>query len=145
MATETGLTAEHTFVPQDNSLTAVFGAASAAREAKPKLSEMGFNSDQVGLVIGVKNSEAAQESPGIAQETRSPEEALDEILHSVTESFSDDDKVYVTFDRVLAGGGALLNIAMTGHEDSRTELAKFLRDNGAAAVYYWGPLATERL
>jgi hypothetical protein len=62
-----------------------------------------------------------------------------------TETFSDDDKTYVQFDRVLEAGGALVSFPMKGREGKRSEVATLLRSEGAVAVYFWGPLATERL
>jgi hypothetical protein len=135
---------EHTFVPGDDAMTAVFASRDKARKAMSALSDAGIPSDEVELVSGADQQAPDTESPGFKQDTPGLE-AFDEILHALTETFSDDDKVFVEFDRVLAVGGALLNVRMAGRRPRRSEVASLLKSHGACASYYWGSLATERL
>jgi hypothetical protein len=135
---------EHLFVPGDDTMTAVFASREKAQHARSMLSEAGIRPEQVQLRAGADKPVSHVESPSFKQDTPGVE-GLDEILHVFTETFSDDDKTYVQFDRVLEAGGALLSLPMNGRESRRSEVASFLRSHGALAVHYWGALATERL
>jgi hypothetical protein len=144
MFNRTASNSEHAFVPGEDTMTAVFASRDKARKAMSALSDEGISPDEVELVTGADHQAPDTESPGFRRDSPGLE-AFDEILHSLTETFSDDDKVYVEFDRVLAAGGALLNVRMSGREQRRSEVASLLRSHGACASYYWGGLATERL
>jgi hypothetical protein len=138
------LNSEHVFVPQVGTMTAIFESSEEAKSASSVLSDMGIGGEDVALVTGPVCQSATVESPGFKQDTPGLE-GLDEIVHVLNETFSDDDKAYVEFDRALAGRGALLSLRMNGHEDRRSKIACLLRERGASAIYYWGPLATEQL
>ncbi len=144
MDISTTFNSEHLFVPGEDTMTAVFASPEKAKRAIPKLREAGIPPDQVQLRAGADQPVSQVESPSYKQDTPGVE-GLDEILHVFTETFSDDDKTYVQFDRVLEAGGALLSLPMNGREDQRSDVAALLRSHGALAVYYWGALATERL
>lgn len=144
MALEHEPLAEHAHIPESNSLTAVFASRPAARNATKTLATAGIPARDV-LLITSHPSAGAEPEPESAKADQGIQAALDEIVHSFSETFSDDDKAYARFDRALEAGGAILNVAMSGREDQRTDLAVLLRDMGAFAVYYWGALATEQL
>jgi hypothetical protein len=135
---------EHAFVPEDDTMTAVFRSREQARGAIAALSDLDIRPDEVELVTGADHPVHDADSAGF--KTDSPGiEGLAEIFHVVTETFSDDDEVYAEFDRVLSAGGALLTFWMAGRQDKRTGIASLLRAHGASSVYYWGGLATEQL
>jgi hypothetical protein len=144
MATGTPSNSEHVFVPGTGTMTAVFTSSDQARSAISVLSDVGIGRDEVQVVAGPVTQAPDMESPAFQQDSPGLL-GFDEIGHVVTETFSDDDKAYVEFDRVLAAGGALLSLRLNGHEPRRSEIASLLRARGASAVYYWGGLATERL
>jgi hypothetical protein len=135
---------EHAFVPRDDTMTVVLATIEKARMAISALTGAGIPSDEVELITGADHHVLNTESPSFKQDSPGIE-GFDEILHVITESFSDDEKAYVEFDRALAAGEALLNLSMTGREDRRSELATLFRSCGASSIYYWGALATERL
>jgi hypothetical protein len=144
MAIESTPNLEHAFVPEEDTMTAVFASREKARAAISALPSVGISADEVQLVTGKDHPPGDLESPGLKQDSPGVE-AFDEILHVFTETFSDDDKAYVEFDRVLAAGGALVSFAMAGRAERRSEIASRLRSLGARAIYYWGALATEQL
>jgi hypothetical protein len=144
MAGTNASNSEHAFIPREDTMTAVFATREKAQTAISALANVGISADEVELVTGRDHPPGAPESPGIKQDSPGVE-AFDEILHVFTETFSDDDKAYVEFDRVLASGGALLSFPMTGRTEQRSEIASRLRSLGARAIYYWGALATEQL
>jgi hypothetical protein len=135
---------EHAFIPADDTITVVFASVEKARSAISGLTKAGIPSDEVELVTRADHQVGNVESPSFKQDTPGIE-GFDEILHACTESFSDDEKAYVEFDRRLAAGGALLSLSMAGRQDRRSEVASLLRSHGASAIYYWGVLATEQL
>jgi hypothetical protein len=144
MTTSTPVNSEHAFVPDEDTMTGVFASIEQARGAVSALSDAGIRPEEVDLVSGTNCQEPDSESPGFKQD--SPGVAgFDEIFHVFNETFSDDDKVYVQFDRVLAAGGALLSLSMSGRKRWRSEIASVLRSHGARAIYYWNALTTERL
>jgi hypothetical protein len=144
MAISTTFNSEHLFVPADDTMTAVFASPEKANRAVSKLSEAGLPREQVQVRAGADKPVSQVDSPSFKQDTPGVK-GLDEILHVFTETFSDDDKTFVQFDRVLEAGGALVSFPMKGREGKRSEVASLLRSEGAVAVYFWGPLATERL
>jgi hypothetical protein len=144
MATSAASLAEHAFVPGEGTITSVFTSREEARNAIPALAAAGVQSNEVEVVTGARHEPKNVESPGFKQDSPGVE-AFDEILHVLSESFSDDDKIYVEFDRALAAGGALLSLSMTGRKEHLSEVADLLRSRGARAIYYWGALATEQL
>jgi hypothetical protein len=144
MASSTASNSEHVFIPGDDTLTVVFASVEQAERAISALFNGGIPSDEVDLVTGADHQVPNTGSPAFKQDSPGVE-GFDEILHVFTESFSDDEKAYVDFDRALAAGGALLSLSMTGRQDRRSEIASLLRSRGACSIYYWGALATERL
>lgn len=144
MASTNQSNSEHAFVPGDDTMTVVFASPTEARRAISALSELGVGPDEVQIITGGDHHVANTNSPGFKPDSPGIE-GLQEIAHVLTESFSDDDKAYVEFDRVLSAGGALLSLSINGNRDRRSEVASFLRSRGARAVYYWGALATEQL
>jgi hypothetical protein len=145
MASTTPSNSGHVFVPRDDTITAAFASREKAGRAISAVSELGIPRDEVELISGSDHQAPPNsESPGREQNATGVD-AFDEILGVFTESFSDDEKAYALFDRMMAAGGVLLSVPMTGREQARSDLAAFLRRNGARAVYYWGALATERL
>jgi len=144
MASSTTSNSGHAFVPSENTMTLVFATSEEARRAISTLSEAGIPSDRVELVLAADHQAPDIELPQLKQDSPGID-GFNEILHVFTESFSDDEKAYVEFDRRLAAGGALLSVSMTGCKERRSEVASRLRAHGARAIYYWGPLATEQL
>src|SRR5262249_34586052 len=108
MATDDRLSSEHAFVPGDKTMTAVFPSRELAQTALSAISSMGIGSGEVQLVTDTEHQPRSTESPGFKEDTPGVE-GFDEIAHVLTETFSDDDKAYVEFDRTLTAGGALLN------------------------------------
>jgi hypothetical protein len=145
MSTEIHGSITHTFTPRENTLTAVFQPGADAKRAFPMLAKEGIPFKEVEWISTIDEPESAASNPVAASSSSVPDKALDEILHSLTETFSDDDLDYAEFDRVLVAGGVLLSISMQGRESRRADLAESLRSHGASSVHYWGVLATEKL
>jgi DNA-binding PucR family transcriptional regulator len=129
---------ERLFARSGNTLTGVFRSYQAAQSAMHAVEKAGIGRHEANLLAVAPSRTSVPQWEDVT-------DAIDEVLKSFRESFSDDERLEAQLDRALASGGAVLNVSLLEREEERHDLSALLKQHGAFAVIYWGPFATEWL
>ncbi len=141
MSTQWQVIESETLAGGENRLAAIFPDRKAALSAIAALTSPDLGSEPVRLVErgGRAAGDGDQQKPG-----KRPG-VVEELGRVLGESFSDDEKFTATIDRALAQGASVLEMDLKERDQERESLAASLKQSGAVAVFYWGPMTSERL